>query len=123
MATNKKDPAAEEQQTDTTAQATAAESKEAETTENTAQKETSAAPATGEEMVTVCLFKDNERYKDDVFVAVNGKTWQIKRGEPVQIPKYVADVLEQSRRQDTATANLIDQESSSYEAEAKARNI
>lgn len=88
-------------------------------TENTTQEQATA----GDEMVTVCLFKDNERYKDDVFVAVNGKTWQIRRGEPVQIPRYVADVLDQSMKQDTATANLIERESARYEAEAKARNI
>ena len=47
----------------------------------------------GEEMVTIRLFKDNERYKDDVFVAINGRSFQIKRGESVQVPKCVADVL------------------------------
>lgn len=76
-----------------------------------------------EDLVSIRLFKDNERYKDDVFVAVNGKSWQIKRGETVQVPRYVADVLEQSMRQDTATANMIEQESSRYEAEAKARGV
>lgn len=32
--------------------------------------------------------------KDDVFVGVNGKTWLIKRGEEVELPAYVAKVLE-----------------------------
>lgn len=32
--------------------------------------------------------------KDDVFVAVNGKTFQIKRGEEVEIPECVAEVLQ-----------------------------
>lgn len=90
-----------------------------------AAKET-AAPSTlspAEELVAVRLFKDNDKYKDDVFVAVNGKSWQIKRGETVMLPRYVADVLEQSMKQDTQTANLIETESSRYEAEAKARNL
>ena len=55
--------------------------------------------------------------------AVNGRSFQIKRGETVQVPAYVAEVLEQSMAQDNATANLIERESSAYAAEAKARNI
>ena len=72
----------------------------------------------GEEMVTIRLFKDNERYKDDVFVAINGRSFQIKRGESVQVPKCVADVLEQSMDQDAATAKLMDRESAAYRAQA-----
>ena len=79
--------------------------------------------AQGEKMVPIRLFKDNEKYKDDVFVAVNGRSFQIKRGETVMVPDYVAAVLEQSMAQDMATANLIEEESSRYEAEAKLRNL
>lgn len=32
--------------------------------------------------------------KDDVYVAVNGKSYQIKRGENVEVPDYVAEVLQ-----------------------------
>ena len=31
--------------------------------------------------------------KDDVYVAVNGKSFLIKRGEEVEVPDYVASVL------------------------------
>lgn len=31
--------------------------------------------------------------KDDVYVAVNGKSFLIKRGEEVEVPYYVAEVL------------------------------
>ncbi len=72
-----------------------------------------------EEMVSIHLFKDNERYKDDVFVAVNGRSFQIKRGETVTVPKCVADVLEQSLNQDAATAKLMDRESARFTQEAK----
>ena len=71
----------------------------------------------------VRLFKDNDKYKDDVFVAVNGERIQIKRGETVMVKRKFADVLEQSMTQDMATANLIEEESSRYEAEAKVRNL
>lgn len=84
-----------------------------------------AAPAKdpNEELVPIRLFKDNERYKDAVFVAVNGRRWQIKRGETVMVPKFVADVLEQSMAQDAATASLIERESSEYKAKADALGI
>lgn len=32
--------------------------------------------------------------KDDEYVAVNGKSYLIKRGETVEVPDYVAEVLE-----------------------------
>ena len=32
--------------------------------------------------------------KDDVYVAVNGRPFQIKRGEYVEVPDYVAEVLQ-----------------------------
>lgn len=58
------------------------------------------------ELVTIELFKDNERYKDDVFVAHNGRTYQIQRGVPVQVPRKVALILERSKVQDFKTAEL-----------------
>ena len=77
----------------------------------------------GPRMVTVQLFKDSERYKDDVDVAVNGVNYRIRRGEPVQVPYFVAEVLERSMKQDAATAEMISQKSAEYEAQAKALNI
>lgn len=32
--------------------------------------------------------------RDDVYVAVNGESFLIKRGEYVEVPKYVAEVLD-----------------------------
>ena len=77
----------------------------------------------GAELVPIRLFKDNDKYKDDVFVAVNGRSFQIKRGETVTVPAYVAEVLEQSMAQDNATANLIERQSGDYAAETRARGI
>ena len=37
--------------------------------------------------------------KQDVFVAVNGKSYLIKRGETVELPKSVVEVLENSEAQ------------------------
>ena len=71
------------------------------------------------EEVTIELFKDNERYKDDVFVAVNGKTYQIKRGVPVKVPRNVALVLERSRKQDLKTTEMIQEKAAEYKAKEK----
>ena len=60
------------------------------------------------ELVEVKLFKDNSKYKDDVFVSVNGDNCLIKRGERVKIKRKFAEVLEQSDMQDAQTARLIE---------------
>lgn len=60
------------------------------------------------ELVEVKLFKDNNKYKDDVFVSVNGENCVIKRGERVKIKRKFALVLEQSDLQDYETAKLIE---------------
>lgn len=59
------------------------------------------------ELVPFYLFKDTDRYKDDVFVAVNGEGCLIKRGEKVMIKRKFAEVLEHSAEQDARTADLI----------------
>lgn len=46
---------------------------------------------------------------DDVFVALNGKTYLIKRGNEVEVPIGVAKILEQSEKMTFAAMN--------YEAE------
>ena len=64
-----------------------------------------------DEYVDVELFRDGDRYKDDVFVAVGGENCLIKRGEPVRVKRKFALALEQSRRQDVAAAAYIAAES------------
>lgn len=60
-----------------------------------------------EELVPVMLFKDNEKYKEDVFVSVNGETCLIQRGKQVNIKRKFYEVLMQSQAQDMATAEMI----------------
>ena len=55
----------------------------------------------------VYLFYDGEKYKDPVFVGINGNTWLIKRGEEVEVPVEVAAVLENQMAQDNSAAQLI----------------
>jgi hypothetical protein len=70
--------------------------------------------ARGEEYVEVKLFKDNNRYKDDVFVQVNGENCVIKRGERVKVKRKFADVLDNSDMQDYETSKLIERKSSEF---------
>lgn len=49
--------------------------------------------------VPVRLQKD-KRHMDDVFVGLNGVTYQIQRGVKVYVPEGVAEVLELSQAQD-----------------------
>lgn len=71
------------------------------------------------EPVAVKLFRDNDRYKDDVYVAVNGHNCVIKRGEWVKIKRKFAMVLDQSEIQDMKTAEMLEAEQNRFrEAEA-----
>jgi hypothetical protein len=72
--------------------------------------------AKGEELVEIKLFKDSSKYKDDVFVSVNGETIAIKRGERVKIKRKFVEVLDNSERQDYETAMLIERKTGEYEA-------
>ena len=66
------------------------------------------------ELVEVRLFKDNNKYKDDVYVSVNGENCVIKRGVPVKVKRKFALVLETSDMQDYETSMLIEQKSSEF---------
>ena len=60
------------------------------------------------DMVTIKLFADSGRYRDDLFVSVNGRRFGIKRGVEVSLPRPVADVIAESEAQDKRTAAMIE---------------
>lgn len=66
------------------------------------------------ELVKVKLFRDNNKYKDDVFVSVNGENCVIKRGIEVEIKRKFAAVLESSDLQDYETSMLIEKKSGEF---------
>ena len=83
------------------------------------QSQSQSATSYLDELVAVKLFRDNDRYKDDVYVAVNGHNCVIKRGEWVKIKRKFAMVLDQSEIQDMKTAEMLEAEQSRFrEAEA-----
>lgn len=68
--------------------------------EETTTTEEAAAPEEQKEPTEkIFLFKDDSAYKDDLFVSVNGRNFQIQRGVEVEVPACVAEVIRNSDRQ------------------------
>ena len=66
------------------------------------------------EYVEIEMFKDNNKYRDDVPVGLNGEICLIQRGKKVKIKRKFAKVLENSNRQDFETSELIEKKSSEF---------
>lgn len=67
--------------------------------ENATPEETAAPEEQKEPTEKIFLFKDDSTYKDDLFVSVNGRNFQIQRGVEVEVPACVAEVIRNSDRQ------------------------
>lgn len=66
-------------------------------TEETIQQGAQAVTPVDDGMVTIKIpLTRNE--KDDVYVALNGKAYQIKRGVEVRVPRGVAEILQNSEQ-------------------------
>jgi hypothetical protein len=68
------------------------------------------------ERVPVYLFKDGNKYKDDVPVTVNGETILIQRGKHVMIKRKFAQVLENSQMQDAFATDHMTALANQYES-------
>ena len=85
---------------ETTTTEEAAVPEEGATPEETTTTEEAAAPEEQKEPTEkIFLFKDDSTYKDDLFVSVNGRNFQIQRGVEVEVPACVAEVIRNSDRQ------------------------
>ena len=62
------------------------------------------------ELVEIRLFKDSKKYKDDVYVAVNGVGMLVPRGETVKIPRKYAIALANSEAQDRNATDYIEKQ-------------
>lgn len=109
------------------AEAEAAEVKaktvEAEKTKGKAVKPADNPPDPNEylnQRVIVRLFKDKDKYVDDLDICVNGERILIQRGKDVLIPRKHAMVLRQSMAQDDYARALIDEYQNEYSANKKA---
>jgi hypothetical protein len=65
--------------------------------------------------VTIKLFKDNGKYKDDVYVCVNDKSYLIRRGAEVTVPRFIEQALKNSLAQDEYVASLVERLTTDYE--------
>ena len=74
---------------------------------NVVDKEVSENETYMQEKVPVKLFVDNDKYKEDVVVCVNGKAYVIKRGVEVLVPRFVKEVIDNSMSQDGNTARML----------------
>lgn len=61
-----------------------------------------------EETVKFALFRDDDRYKAPLFVGVNGRSYLIKRGKEVEIPKSVYEVIMNSMDQTRVTEEVME---------------
>lgn len=87
------------------------------------KKETQAYKAYMNELVPIRLFKDNSRYKDDLYVAVNGENCVIKRGGWVKVKRKFAQVIDRSLVQDQVTGELMENKEREFARESVERNI
>ena len=75
------------------------------------------------EYVEIRLFKDNEKYKEDVYVAINGKNCIIRRGVWTRIRRKFALLLDQSEIQDLRTAELMEKEATRFANETRRHSV
>lgn len=58
------------------------------------------------ELVEIKLFKDSDKYKDDVYISINGKNTVIKRGVAVKIPRKYKMILDAAETQSITAENV-----------------
>lgn len=67
-------------------------------------------------MVKIKLHKGkSSAEQQDVIAGVNGKLYQIKRGVPVEVPVYIAEIIENSQNEISESLEYIKELSSSTE--------
>ena len=70
------------------------------------------------EYVDIRLFKDNGKYKDPLYVGINGQNCMIPRGEFVRVKRKFALLIEQSELQETRAAEAIQSAKDRYAQES-----
>lgn len=65
-----------------------------------------------EKQVTIFLPRGRKNEENFVIVSVNGRSWKIMRGVEVQVPDYVAEVLENGRMMAETARRYVDERAS-----------
>ena len=61
-----------------------------------------------EKMVSVTIPRGRKQEENFVIVSVNGRSWKIMKGVQVQVPDYVAEVLENVRMMADTARRYVD---------------
>ncbi len=61
-----------------------------------------------EDMVTVMVPRGRKKEENFLIVGVNGRTWKIMKGAEVQVPRCVAEVLENADMMADAARSYVD---------------
>ena len=75
------------------------------------------------ERVPYIAFKDNDKYKDDIHVIINGHSTIIKRGVQVMIPRHVHMAIQDSEKQTLIADVMAEEKSKSFDNESKTRGF
>jgi hypothetical protein len=70
------------------------------------------------EYVDIRLFKDNGKYKEPLYVAINGENCVIPRGEYVRVKRKFALLVEQSEMQELRAAEAVEAAKAQYAKES-----
>lgn len=72
------------------------------------ERDMHAAMQKAKEDTVMVKIPKTETEREDVFVCVNGCSYLIQRGQEVEVPKFVAEVLKNSEEQREAAYNLME---------------
>lgn len=72
-----------------------------------------------EQLTEIRLFKDGDKYKDDVYVGYNGQDYLIKRGVTVKVPVAVAEIVYRAEQQRSDASEMSKGLQDSYLAKAE----
>ena len=61
-----------------------------------------------EKMVSVTIPRGRKQEENFVIVSVNGRSWKIMKGVQVQVPDYVAEVLDNARMMADTARRYVD---------------
>ena len=65
-----------------------------------------------ERMVALTIPRGRKQEENFVIVSVNGRSWKIMKGVQVQVPDYVAEVLENAAMMAEAARRYVDERAS-----------
>lgn len=84
------------------------------------KKFTAMVPYVPKEKVKVRLFKDGYRYKEPLYLAINGRSFLIQRGVDVEVDDYVAAQIAQLEGENAQIDKRAEEEEREYQEKTAA---